>query len=97
MTLGRGIASIDAWLMAVEHAGHFQGIFYPGAQRPDLSGAPAAWAEDCEHAHCAPVRLLERPCRFGEQGFTAGEHLNGVAVTAAHQNAFEWLETPKRL
>jgi hypothetical protein len=62
-----------------------------------LLGGPAAWAEDCEHAHCALVRLLERPCRFGEQGFSAGEHLDRVAVAAGHQNAGEWLEIPKRL
>lgn len=62
-----------------------------------LLGGPAAGAEDCEHAHCALVRLLKRPCRFGEQGFAAGDDLNYVAVTADHKNAFERLETPERL
>jgi len=34
MTPGCGMASIAAWLMAVEHAGHFHGIFGSVAQRP---------------------------------------------------------------
>ena len=95
MTPGRGMASIAAWLMAVEHAGHFHGIF--SGATASLLGGPAAGAEDCEHAHCALVRLLERPCRFGEQGFAAGDDLNYVAVTVDHKNAFERLETPECL
>jgi hypothetical protein len=54
-------------------------------------------AEDCEQARGARVRLLERPCRFGQQGFTSRNHLNRVAITAGHKNAFVWLATPERL
>ena len=64
MTPGRGVASIGACLMAVTHAGHFHGISRSAVQ-PALGG-PAAWAEDCEQPLCTLVRLLERPCRFGE-------------------------------
>jgi hypothetical protein len=83
--------------MAVTHAGHFHAIVRFSGATASCLGGPAAWAEDCEQAQGARVRLLERPCRFGQQGFTSRNHLNRVAITAGHKNAFVWLATPERL